>query len=198
MLVGYARVSTGTRTLISRRMPSSVPAARRSSPTSRSGARRSPVSAEAITYLRPGDTLAVWKLDRLGRSLKQLIETIEDLEVRDIGFRSLTEAIDTTTAGGRLVFQIFGALAEFERQVIRERIMAGLAAARAMGRKGGRPPALSPKDLAAAKALLKDPAITVEEVARRLRVGPSTLYRHLPGGGAASLSRDSPRIIFWP
>ena len=108
-----------------------------------------------------------------------------------IGFRSLTEAIDTPTAGGRLVFQIFGSLAEFERQVIRERTMAGLAAARAMGRKGGRPPALSAKDLAAAKALLKDPTITVEEVARRLRVGPSTLYRHLPGGRSALVEQDA-------
>ena len=108
--------------------------------------RERPQLNAAIAYMRKGDTLVVWKLDRLARSLKQLIETIEDLEVRGIGFRSLTEAIDTTTAGGRLVFQIFGALAEFERQVIRERTMAGLAAARAMGRKGGRPPALSPKD----------------------------------------------------
>ena len=124
----------------------------------------------------------VWKLDRLARSLKQLIETVEGLEQRKVGFRSLTEAIDTTTAGGRLVFQIFGAFAEFERQVIRERTMAGLTAARARGRRGGRPPALLAKDLAAAKAMLKDPEITVEEVARRLRVAPSTLYRHLPGG----------------
>ena len=136
----------------------------------------------ALDYAREGDTLVVWKLDRLARSLKQLIETVEGLEQRKVGFRSLTEAIDTTTAGGRLVFQIFGALAEFERQVIRERTMAGLTAARARGRRGGRPPALLAKDLAAAKAMLKDPEITVEEVARRLRVAPSTLYRHLPGG----------------
>jgi DNA invertase Pin-like site-specific DNA recombinase len=148
-----------------------------------SGAQRDrPELKAALDYAREGDTLVVWKLDRLARSLKQLIETVEGLEQQKVGFRSLTEAIDTTTAGGRLVFQIFGALAEFERQVIRERTMAGLTAARARGRRGGRPPSLLAKDLAAAKAMLKDPEITVEEVARRLRVAPSTLYRHLPGG----------------
>ena len=103
----------------------------------------------------------VWKLDRLARSLKQLIETVETLGEQGIGLRSLTEAIDTTTSGGRLVFHLFAALAEFERGVIRERTLAGLQAARARGRTGGRPPALKPKDIAAAKALLKDPEITV-------------------------------------
>ena len=98
----------------------------------------------------------------------------------DTGLRSLTEAIDTTTSGGKLIFHIFAALAEFERAVIRERTLAGLAAARARGRKGGRPPALAAKDLAAAKAMLRDPEITVSEIARRLGVAPSTLYRHLP------------------
>jgi DNA invertase Pin-like site-specific DNA recombinase len=130
--------------------------------------------------MRDGDTLVVWKLDRLARSLKQLIETVEALENRGIGFRSLAEAIDTTTAGGRLVFQIFGALAEFERGVIRERTRAGLDAARSRGRKGGRPPKLKPADLKAAKALLADPEINVEDVARRLGVSPATLYRHSP------------------
>ena len=97
------------------------------------------------------------------------------------GLRSLTEAIDTATPGGRLVFHVFAALAEFERSVIRERTMAGLEAARARGRKGGRPRSLGERDLAA-KAMLRDPGITVEEVARRLGVGLATLYRHLPGG----------------
>ncbi|AMY72151.1 Resolvase domain-containing protein (plasmid) [Frigidibacter mobilis] len=129
-----------------------------------------------------GDSLVVWKLDRLARSLPQLIETVAALEDQGIGFRSLTEAIDTTTAGGKLIFHIFGALAEFERSVIRERTRAGLKAARDRGRKGGRPPALSTADLAAAKALLRDPEITVEDVAKRLKVSPATLYRHLPGG----------------
>ena len=135
--------------------------------------------------MRKGDTLVVWKLDRLARSLKQLIETVELLAGRGIGLRSLTESIDTTTAGGKLVFHVFGALAEFERSIIRERTKAGLEAARARGRTGGRPPALTDKDLAAVRALLADPAITVEEAARRLHVAPSTLYRHLPGGRGA-------------
>ena len=110
----------------------------------------------------------VWKLYRLARSMKQLVETIADLDGRKIGFRSLTEAIDTTTAGGKLVFRIFAALAEFERAIIRERTQAGLDAAAARGRKGGRPPKLSAQDLKAAKALLADPTITVDNVARRL------------------------------
>jgi DNA invertase Pin-like site-specific DNA recombinase len=132
--------------------------------------------------MRKGDTLVVWKLDRLARSLKQLIETVEKLEARGMGLRSLTEAIDTITSGGRLIFHIFGSLAEFERSIIKERTLAGLSVARRLGRRGGRPPALSTEDLVAAKALLKDANITVEDVAKRLSVAPSTLYRHLPGG----------------
>ena len=106
---------------------------------------------------------------------------------RGIGLRSLTEAVDTATAGGKLVFHLFAALAEFERGVIRERTLAGLRAARARGRLGGRPPALKAEDLAAAKAMLKDPGITVAEVARRLGVAASTLYRHLPRARTAAL-----------
>ena len=139
----------------------------------------------ALDYARSGDTLVVWKLDRLARSLKQLIETIELLAAREIGFRSLTEAIETTTAGGRLVFHIFASLAEFERAIIRERTRAGLDAARARGRTSGRPPALTSRELTAAKAMLADPTLTVEDVARQLRVAASTLYRHLPGGRSA-------------
>ena len=119
---------------------------------------------------------------RLARSLKQLIETVEDLEQRQIGFRSLTEAIDTTTPSGKLVFHIFAALAEFERSIIRERTQAGLKAAREHGRLGGRPASLSDEDITAAKALLSDPTITFEQIAKRLNVAPSTLYRYLPGG----------------
>lgn len=148
-----------------------------------SGAQRDrPRLQEAVAYMREGDTLVVWKLDRLARSLKQLIETVEDLGGRGIGLKSLTESIDTTTSGGRLIFHIFAALAEFERGVIRERTRAGLKAARARGRTGGRPPALSEADIAAARALLRDPDITVGEVAKRLGVVQSTLYRHIPGG----------------
>lgn len=129
--------------------------------------------------------------DRLARSLKQLIETVEALEDRGIGFRSLTEAIDTTKAGGGLVVQIFGALAEFERGVIRERTRAGLNAARSRGRKGGRPPKLKASDLEAAKALLADREINVEDVARRLGVSPATLYRYIPA------ARSSVGLVGW-
>lgn len=137
---------------------------------------------EAMAFARRGDTIVVWKLDRLARSLKQLISTVEELESRGVGFQSITEAIDTTTSGGRLVFHIFGALAEFERSIIRERTKAGIEAAAQRGRKGGRPPALSDQDHGAALALLRDPKIPIKEVAKRLGVSTSTLYQHFPGG----------------
>jgi len=143
--------------------------------------------------MRAGDTLVVWKLDRLARSTRQLIDTIEDLDLHKIGFRCLTQdGIDTTTAGGRLIFTIFGAIAEFEREIIRERTRAGLDSARVRGRKGGRPRALSANDLAKAKAMLRDPALTVEDVAWTLGVGPATLYRHLPGGRSAVFEAAAP------
>jgi DNA invertase Pin-like site-specific DNA recombinase len=135
----------------------------------------------ALDYLRPGDTLVVWKLDRLARSMKQLIETVDELKARGIGFRSLTEAIDATTAAGELFFHIFGALAQFERSVIRERTNAGLKAALARGRKGGRRPKVKPDDIRAALALLRDPQISVRGAAKRLGLSVSTLYRHAPG-----------------
>jgi DNA invertase Pin-like site-specific DNA recombinase len=151
-----------------------------------SGAQRDrPELKAALEYIRGGDTLVVWKLDRLARSMKQLIETVEEMEGKGIGFKSLTENIDTTTSGGKLVFHIFASLAEFERSIIRERTQADLDAARARGKRGGRPPSLTEKDIQAAKAMLADPEITVEEVARRLNVAPSTLYRHMPGGRGA-------------
>jgi DNA invertase Pin-like site-specific DNA recombinase len=132
--------------------------------------------------MRARDTLVVWKLDRLARSLRQLIDTVDELEKRGVGLRSLTESIDTTTAGGKLIFHIFGALAEFERSVIRERTSAGLKAARVRGKVGGRPSAMSEQDITAAKALLRDTTIPVADVARRMGVSISTLYTHIPGG----------------
>lgn len=183
MLVGYARVSTQDQKPALQLDALTAAGCEKVFTEKASGAQRDrPELAAALSYMRSGDSLVVWKLDRLARSLPQLIETVATLEDQGIGFRSLTEAIDTTTAGGKLVFHIFGALAEFERSVIRERTRAGLKAARDRGRKGGRPPALSAADLAVAKALLRDSAITVDEVATRLKVSPATLYRHLPGG----------------
>jgi len=142
---------------------------------------------EALEFARKDDVIVVWRLDRLGRSLKDLLDLIHRLEDRGVGFRSLTESLDTTTSGGKLIFSIFGAIAEFERSLIIERTTAGLIAARARGRKGGRPRSLSKKDFAAAKALLADPLITVAEVAERLGTSPATLYRYLPRGGRSAL-----------
>lgn len=186
MLVGYARVSTRDQNPALQLDALKAAGCEKTYQEMASGAQRDrPELKAALDYMRQGDTLVVWKIDRLARSTKQLIETVEDLGKRGIGLRSLTNPIDTTTPGGVLVFHIFAALAEFERGVILERTLAGLQAARAQGRKGGRPPALSAADLAAAKAMLREPAITVEEVARRLSVAPSTLYRHLPKARSA-------------
>jgi DNA invertase Pin-like site-specific DNA recombinase len=185
MLVGYARVSTQDQNLAVQLDALQSAECQRVFVEKASGAQRDrPELKAALSFMRDNadDVLVVWKLDRLARSLGQLLETVEDLDRRRIGFRSLTESLDTTSAGGRLVFHIFGAMAEFERSIIRERTRAGLDAARARGRTGGRPPSLSQEDLAAAKAMLTDDTITVEEVARRLKVAPSTLYRHMPGG----------------
>jgi len=133
--------------------------------------------AEAIEYAREGDTLVVWKLDRLGRSLKHLIETVNGLAARKIGFQSLRESMDTTTSGGKLIFHVFGALAEFERELIRERTQAGLRAARARGRNGGRPAKMDARKISMARALMED--ASVAEVCDTLRVSRATLYRHL-------------------
>lgn len=188
MLVGYARVSTQDQDPSLQLDALHTAGCEKVFTEKASSAQRERAQLNAaFAYMRAGDTLVVWKLDRLARSLKQLIETVEHLAERGIGLRSLTEAIDTTTAGGKLVFHIFAALAEFERSIIRERTRSGLEAARKRGRLGGRPPALAEQDLVAAKALLRDPTITVNQVAERLGVAPSTLYRHLPGGRSAVL-----------
>jgi DNA invertase Pin-like site-specific DNA recombinase len=141
-----------------------------------SGARADrPGLQKALDYVRDGDVLIVWKLDRLGRSLPHLIETVSALEKRGIGFRSLTEAIDTTTPGGRLVFHLFGALGQFERDLIRERTRAGLAAANARGRNGGRKPVVSADKLERAQKMIAK-GLTVREAAIRLKIGKTALY----------------------
>ncbi len=185
MQIGYARVSTADQSPELQLDALSNHGCEKIFEEMASGAQRDrPQLKAAIEYARNGDTIVVWKLDRLARSLKQLIETIEHMEDRQVGFRSLTENIDTTTSGGRLIFHIFGALAEFERSIIRERTTAGLAAARARGRVGGRPPALKENDLTVARAMLTDQKITTKEIAKRLGVSVSTLYKHLPAARA--------------
>jgi DNA invertase Pin-like site-specific DNA recombinase len=141
-------------------------------------ARERPQLAAALEYVRPGDVLVVWKLDRLGRSLRHLLDTVAALEQRGVGFRSLKESIDTTTATGRLIFHIFAALAEFEREMIRERADAGRAAARARGETGGRPMKMTPAKLEAARLLMAGGA-SLRQAARAVDVGRSTLSRHL-------------------
>lgn len=138
-----------------------------------------PELTKALDYLRPGDVLVVWRLDRLGRSLKHLIELIGDLGERGVGFQSVTEAIDTTTASGRLLFHIMGALAEFERQLIVQRTVAGLAAARARGRIGGRPRVLTGDKLRAANEMYTSHRYTVSAIAATLGVSRATVYRHI-------------------
>jgi DNA invertase Pin-like site-specific DNA recombinase len=144
MLIGYARVSTEDQTLNLQRDALQKAGCEHIFTDHISGTKATrPGLTDALSHLRTDDTLIVWRLDRLGRSLRHLIDTVTDLQERDIGFKSLTENIDTTTSGGKLIFHIFGALAEFERDIIRERTQAGLTAARARGRTGGRPKALS-------------------------------------------------------
>lgn len=133
----------------------------------------------AFEHLQPGNVLVVWRLDRLGRSLRHLIDLVAALEVREVGFRSLQENIDTTTPGGKLVFHVFGALAEFERDLIQERTMAGLIAARARGRKGGRPPKMTPAKVRLAQELYAAKNMTVSEIAQTLGVSRASIYRHL-------------------
>lgn len=142
-----------------------------------------PELISCLRSMRKGDTLAVWKLDRLARSLKDLVEIIHDLDSRGVGFRSLTESIDTTSAGGRLIFHVFGALAEFEHSLIRERTVAGLVAARARGRKGGRKPTMSKADVRKAAAMLADPKITKTEIAKHFGVSRVTLNSALTREG---------------
>jgi DNA invertase Pin-like site-specific DNA recombinase len=187
MLIGYARVSTRDQKAHLQLDALREAGCEKIFEETASGARRHrPELNAALDFMRSGDTLVVWKLDRLARSTRQLLETVEMFERRKIGLKTITQNIDTTNAGGRLIFTVFGAIAEFEREIVRERTRAGLDAARSRGRKGGRPRSLSDKDLKQARALLTDPEITVEEVARRFGVGPSTLYRYLPAARQAA------------
>jgi len=191
MLIGYARVSTADQTLALQQDALQKAGCSKIFTDTAGGAnpeRRG--LEEALEYLREGDTLVVWRLDRLGRSLKHLIETITKLQERNIGFKSLTENIDTTTSGGKLIFHIFGALAEFERDIIRERTKAGLQAARARGRLGGRPKALNEKK-AAAQQLYDDKRHTIADICKTLNVSRATLYRYIKTAPKAPIEEDA-------
>jgi DNA invertase Pin-like site-specific DNA recombinase len=183
MLIGYARVSTNEQHLDLQRdaLLKAGVAARNIYTDKVTGVKSErPGLKQALSHLRDGDTFLVWRLDRLGRSLRHLIDTVTTLKNRGVAFKSLTENIDTATATGNLVFQIFGALAEFERNLITERTVAGLVAARARGRTGGRPrrnPSSGRVNFA--KRLYHDQKLTIAEIIKTLNVSKSTLYRWL-------------------
>src|SRR3954470_19051107 len=180
MLIGYARVSTTDQTLALQQDALTNAGCQRIFTDTVSGAQTDrPGLSEALSHLREGDILVVWKLDRLGRSLKDLIARITELQNRDIGFKSLTENIDTTTSGGKLIFHIFGALAEFERDIIRERTQAGLIAARARGKRGGRRPNLKPQDIAMVRKLYEDKQTPIEDICRMFKISRMALWRYV-------------------
>ena len=178
-LLGYARVSTADQSAEAQRDALSAAGCSRVWTETASGATTlRPQLSDLFSHLRRNDTLVVWRLDRLGRSLPHLLQTVEQLDADGVGFRSLTEAIDTTTSGGKLVYSIFGALAEFERNLIRERTNMGLAAARAQGRRGGRPPAMSGPQIKQARRMQAG-GMSLADIRDVLGVSRSTLYRHL-------------------
>lgn len=178
-IIGYARVSTSDQETALQHDALSNAGCERVFEDRASGVKTDrPGLAEALRYLRDGDTLTVWKLDRLGRSMKHLIEIVAELEARGVGFRSITENIDTTTPGGRLIFHVFGALAQFERDLIRERTRAGLRAAEERGRQGGRQAVVTPEKLAKARQHMAA-GLNVREAAARVKVGKTALYEAL-------------------
>ena len=178
MRIGYARVSTDDQTLDLQKDALRRAKCREVYEEQASGKSADrPQLESCLKSLREGDTLVVWRLDRLGRNLADLVKLIAELEQRKVNFESLTEKIETNSPTGRLVFHVFAALAEFERNLIRERTVAGLTAARARGRKGGRPPKLSAKEIKTIRALLKTADIPVAEIAARFGIARSTLYR---------------------
>jgi DNA invertase Pin-like site-specific DNA recombinase len=180
MLIGYARVSTIEQNVSLQIDQLKLAGCERIFRDKVSGSKTErPGLLEALEFLREGDSLVVWRLDRLGRSLRHLLDTVSELEERGIGFRSLQESIDTTTSGGRLIFHIFGALVEFERNLIRERTMAGLQVARARGRLGGRPRKLGAKKTELAYQLYDEKKYAVKEICQMLGVSKPTLYAYL-------------------
>ncbi|EJC0967048.1 recombinase family protein [Salmonella enterica subsp. enterica serovar Newport] len=184
MKIGYARVSTDDQRMDLQRDALTAAGCEKVFTDTASGAKAArPGLAEALAFARKGDVLVVWRLDRLGRSLPELVKVVGELEAAGVGFESITERIETSSAAGRLVFHVFAALAEFERRLIVERTHAGLEAARARGRKGGRP-ALSPEKVAAIQAMAAGNR-SVSEICKALKIGRSTLYKYAPGMKAA-------------
>ncbi|WP_353614238.1 recombinase family protein [Mangrovibacter phragmitis] len=180
MLVGYARVSTDDQNLNLQRDALDQVGCEQIFEDQLSGAKAErPGLHRALQYARAGDTLVVWRMDRLSRSLKDLIEMVTLLESKGIGLKSLQEAIDTSSSSGKLIFHIFGALAEFERTLIRERTQAGLQAARARGRKGGRPKALNKDKQALAVKLYDEKKHTVNQICEMMGISKPTLYKYI-------------------
>jgi DNA invertase Pin-like site-specific DNA recombinase len=192
MKIGYARVSSDDQSLNLQRDALRQAGCERIYEEKESGGKVDrPELQRLMEALREGDTLVVWRLDRLGRSLKHLIATVEHLEAMRVGFKSITEAIDTTTSGGKLVFHIFAALAEFERTLIRERTRAGLKAARARGRLGGRPMTLSEDKRRMAQALRDDPQQSVASICKALGITRTTFYRYTQGNSQSSQGKKA-------
>ncbi|CAM2162008.1 e14 prophage; site-specific DNA recombinase [Burkholderia latens] len=184
-VIGYARVSTFEQTLDLQRDALNAAGAVSIYEDKASGKSADRLELQhCLKALRNGDTLVVWRLDRLGRNLQDLIRIVNELEGRGIKFRSLKESIDTTGPAGKLVFHMFAALAEFERELIRERTLAGLEAARARGKKGGRPAALDAKQQLAVLAMMKGRVLSITEIARQFNVSRSTLYNIQAGRGS--------------
>lgn len=178
MNIGYQRVSTSDQSVDLQSDALTQAGCERIFTDYASGAKAErPGLTEALTFCRPGDTLVIWKLDRLGRSLRNLIEVVADLEAKGIGLRSLTESIDTTTPGGKLIFHIFGALGQLELDIVRERTIAGLRASRARGKCGGRKQLLTGKKLELAQRLRGDRNMPVAEACRILGCSKATFYR---------------------
>lgn len=189
MRLGYARVSTQEQNLDLQRDALNAAACAMVYEEKISGGRsraERPELDNALKALRKGDTLVVWRLDRLGRSLAHLVQIVTDLNQRGIALESLTEKIDTSTASGQLITNIFAVLAEYDRNLIRERTLAGLKSARARGRTGGRPPKIGAKEIREINALLADPHTTVTDVASRYGVSRTTIYKHMkvPANGS--------------
>lgn len=188
MLIGYARVSTDDQNLDLQRDALTQAGCGKLCEDKESGAKAErPGLLLALEVLRDGDTLVVWRLDRLGRSLKDLIALVEKLEQRGIALKSLQENIDTSSSGGKLVFHLFGALAEFERNLIRERTQAGLSAARARGRSGGRPKALDANKRQLAIRLYHERQHSIDELCRMMGISKPTLYSYLAEADANAL-----------